>query len=153
VFANDTAGNMGVSSTASFIVDTTPPSITSVSQTPTEENVLPENEVNITVTDTVSGVKQVMVNYTVDHGIWVPVDMTQLGKNVWTATIPAFLDRTNVTYRIIATDSVDNTITTEKRGYEYQSTVPEFPSQILLPVFIIVIVLAVIVYNRKRSIK
>jgi hypothetical protein len=50
VYANDTVGNMGASNTVYFTVDTTPPNITEVSQTPPEENVLPEDEVKINAT-------------------------------------------------------------------------------------------------------
>jgi len=64
------------------------------------------------------------------------------------STIPAFLYCTNVTYAIVAEDYVGNIIATE--GYEYQyRVVPEFPSLIILPLFMITTLLAVIVYKKK----
>jgi len=113
VYANDTAGNMGASSTVYFTVDTTPPNITDVSQIPLENNVLPEDEVkvNATVTDDLSGVKRVTLNYTNGNGTWFTINMTNPEGNIWNATIPTFPYGTNVTYVILAEDNVGNTVT------------------------------------------
>jgi len=154
VYANDTAGNMGASSTVYFTVDTTPPNITEVSQNPPKNNVRPEDEVkiNATVTDNLSGVKQVTLNYTNGNGTWITVKMTNLEGNIWNATIPAFPYCTNVTYILIAVDNVNNIITTEEMGYGYQyHVIPEFPSFLILPLFMIATILAVIIYKRKHS--
>jgi len=128
--------------------DMTPPNITSVSQNPAEDNVLPEDEVdiNVTVTDNVSGVKKVTLNYTYTNstGTWNRlVNMTYLKGNVWNATIPAFPYCTNVTYVVIAVDNANNTITTKEMGYEYQyHVIPEFQSFLILPLLIIGTLLA-----------
>ncbi len=123
------------------IRDTTPPNITGVSQTPTKNNVLPGDEVkvNATVTDVVSGVERVALNYTNGNGTWVIAEMTNLEVNLWNATIPAFPYGTNVTYTIMAEDKANNTITTEELfGYLYQyEVIPEFPSLLILPLFMI----------------
>jgi len=156
VYANDTVSNMGASSTVYFTIDTTPPNITDVSQNPTENNVLPTDEVkvNATVTDDISGVKQVILNYTNGNGTWITASMTNLEGNIWNATIPSFPYSTNVTYVIMAEDNANNTITTEEVfGYEYQyHVIPEFPSLIILPLFMIATFLAIIVYRRKHTI-
>ncbi len=155
-YANDTAGNMGVSSTVYFSVDTTHPNITDVSQTPPENNVLPEDEVkiNAAVNDNLRGVKQVILNYTYTNssGTWIRVvDMTNHEGNIWNATIPAFPYCTNVTYTIMAEDNAGNIITTEDMGYEYQyHVIPEFPSFIILSLFIIAALLTVIIYRRSH---
>jgi len=151
VYANDTAGNMGASITVYFTVDTTPPNITDVSQIPLENNVLPEDEVkvNATVTDELSGVKQVTLNYTNGDGTWVTVNMTNLEGNVWNATILAFPYGTNVTYKIIAEDNMNNTITTEELGYEHQYiVVPEFAA--LTPMLLMLMALTVAIAICKR---
>jgi hypothetical protein len=153
VYANDTAGNMGASGPVYFTVDTTPPNITDVSQTPTEDNVLPtdEVEVNATVTDDLSGVKQVTLNYTNGNGTWIIVDMTNIEGNIWNGAIPSFPYSTNVTYVVDAEDNANNTITTEEMGYEYQyQVIPEFPSFLILPLFMAATLLAVIVIRRKH---
>ena len=155
VYANDTIGNMGVSGTVYFTLDTVPPNITDVSRIP-EDAVLPDDKVkvNATVTDTLSGVKQVTLNYTYTNnsGTWTSiVNMTNLEGNIWNATIPAFPYGTYVNYTVIAEDNVGNTITTEEvLGYQYQyQVVPEFPSFIILPLFMIATILTLIVYKRK----
>jgi hypothetical protein len=152
VYANDTAGNMGASSPVYFTVDATPPNITAVSQIPLENNVQPVNEVkvNATVTDETSGVKQVTLNYTNGNGTWIPVTMTNLEGNVWNATIPAFPQDTNVTYRIIAEDNVNNTITSEDLGYECQYVViPEFPTWTPMLLTLIALTVAIAIYRRR----
>jgi hypothetical protein len=153
VYAKDTAGNTGTSNTVTFTIDTTPPNIEDVSQTPLEDKVSSEDEVvvNAIVTDELSGVKQVSLSYTNGNGAWVTVDMAHLEGNVWSAAIPAFPNSNNLTYRIIAEDIMNNTITTEDLGYEYQ-VVPGFSSLIFLPIPIfIALYLLVIVYKWKRK--
>lgn len=78
--------------------------------------------------------------------------MTHLEGNVWNGTIPAFGYCNWVNYTIIAEDEVGNIITTaEIYGYQYQyHVIPEFPSLIILPLFLIATLLAVIVFNKKR---
>jgi len=151
VYANDTFGDMGSSNIVYFTVDSTPPNITVVSQIPPEDNVLPVDEVrvNATVTDDLSTLKRVTLNYTINNGTWFSEEMTNLEGNIWNATIPAFPYCTNVNYTIIAEDNVGNTITTEEIGYKYH-VIPEFPSLIILPLFMITTLLAIIVYRRKR---
>jgi len=150
---NDADGNIGEDQTV-IIVDTTPPNITGVSQTPLEDNVLPEDEVkvNATVTDNLNGIKQVVLNYTNGNGTWITVNMTNLEGNIWNGTIPAFPYCTNVTYAIMAEDNAGNTITTEEMEYEYQyRVIPEFPSFLILPLFLIATLPAVILYRRKQG--
>ena len=153
VYANDTAGNMGASSTVCFTVDTTPPNITDVSQTPLENNVSPEDEVeiNATITDDVSGVNQVTLNYTNGNGTWITIGVTNLQGDIWTATIPAFPYCTNVTYIVIAEDNVGNIIMTEETDDHYH-VIPEFLSSLVFPLFMIATLLAVMVYRRKHSV-
>ena len=159
VYANDTVGNMGKSGVVYFAVDTTPPNITDVSQTPPKNNVQPEDEVkvNTTVTDDLSGVKRVTLNYAFANvsGVWIKsIEMTKIEGNVWNATIPSFPYYTNVTYIITAEDNLGNQKTTEELGYEYKyQVIPEFPSFLILPLFMTPTLLVVIVYKRKHTMK
>lgn len=137
------------------ILDTTPPNIVDVSQTPPENNVLPVDEVkvNATVTDDLSGIKQVVLNYTNGNGTWTTVDMTNLGGNIWNGTIPAFPYCTNVTYVIMAEDNANNTITTAEMGYEYQyHVVPEFSSITIVLLFMMTTLAVIVVHRRKYPI-
>jgi len=151
VYASDTLGNMGASSTIYFAVDTTPPDIMDVVQTPLSDNVLPEDQVkvNATITDDLSGVKQAILNYTSGNGTWITVSMTNLEGNVWNGTISAFDYYTYVNYTIAAEDEVGNAITTEEAyGYQYQyHVVPEFTS-LILALFIIATLLVVIILRK-----
>jgi len=117
-------------------LDSTPPNISNITQTPSQNSVFPEDEVkiNATVTDDLSGVKRVILNYTNDNGTWNTIDMTNIEGNTWNATIPAFPYGTNVTYTITAEDNFNNISTTQETGQIYQYIViPEFsPFMILL---------------------
>lgn len=135
-------------------VDTIPPNVTNVCQIPLENNMESGDEVKVTaiVTDNLSGVKQVTLNYTYTNsgGTWFSVvDMMNLEGDVWNGTIPAFLHCTNVTYAIVAEDYVGNIIANERYEYQYH-VVPEFPSLIILPLFLITTLLAVMLYKRKH---
>jgi hypothetical protein len=152
IHANDTSGNMGQSNTVYFTVDTTPPNITNITQYPPLNNVLPKDEVkvNATVTDVLSTIKQVTSSYTNGNETWITTNMTNLGGNVWNATIPAFPYCTNITYMVIAEDNANNTITTKEMGHEYQyHVIPEFQPFLILPLLIIATLLAITIYKAK----
>jgi hypothetical protein len=133
-------------------LDTTPPDITDVSQKPIASNVHPEDnvKVNATVTDDLSGVKNVTLHYTNGNGTWIILKMSNLEGNIWNATIPKFQYDTNITYFISAEDNACNTISTESMGYTYQYIViTEFPSFLILPIFMVTTLLAIIIGKRR----
>jgi hypothetical protein len=152
VWANDTAGNMGVSDTICFSTDATPPNIAGMSQLPPADGILPTDEVkvNATVTDEVSGVKQVTLNYTSGNMTWFAVGMTNLQENAWSATIPAFPYLTSVTYVISAQDMMNNTVTTEIAPVHYQ-VVPEFPSVLAFHLLMFVTILPAIICKKRHN--
>jgi len=154
VYANDTSGNMGASTTVYFTVaDTTPPNITDVSQTPLANNVQPVDvvEIQATVTDDLSGVKKVTLNYTNGNGTWIIVAMTNIEGNIWNATIPAFPYCTNVTYIIMAEDNANNTITTEELGQSYEyHVIPEFPSATIMTLLMTIASMLAVVLAKKK---
>jgi len=158
VYAKGDCGKTGASCKVNFAVDTTPPNITNVHQSPANDSVYPEDEVkvNSTVTDDISGVKQVILLYDVNSsGTWIGVEnMTNLEGDIWNATIPAFLYGTNVTYAISAEDNVGNAITTVEMGYEIQyQVIPEFSPLIVLSLFTIATLIAAIAYKRRKTTK
>jgi hypothetical protein len=139
-----------------YALDTTPPNISNVTQTPSQNSVFPEDEVqeNATVTDDLSGVKQAILNYTNNNGTWNTIDMTNMEGNTWNATIPTFPCGTNVTYTIIAEDNFNNIATTQETGQEYQYTViPEFSLFTILPFFITTALLIGVAPRKKSSLK
>jgi len=134
--------------------DSTPPLIENVHQEPENDTVTPDDEVMVyaNVTDDQTGVKQVTLSYTTDNETWFIANMTNLEGNLYNATIPQFQYSTNVRYLIMAEDYANNTITTEEMGYTYQyHVVTEFPSFLILPLFMTATLLAVIVYRRKNT--
>jgi hypothetical protein len=146
---------MGISNVVYFMVDTTPPDITNVVQMPLANNVLPDDDVsvNATVTDILSEVVHVVLNYTNGNGTWISTDMTNLEGNIWSGTIPKFDYGTWVNYTISAWDEVGNFNTSEEiYGYQYQyNVIPEFTSQIIFLLLMSSTLLAALAYRRKRS--
>lgn len=149
--ATDNAGLVSETYSAEITLDTIPPNITQVYQTPIA-NVMPENEVRIdAVILDANGIKLAVLNYTTGNGIWTLVDMTFTGKSVWNASIPAFPNGTTVTYAIITEDTAGNHITTDELGEHLQyNVIPELPSPILLLVLVIGTLLVVLL-RRARA--
>jgi hypothetical protein len=152
VFANNTASMMGVSSTTFFTIQTL--AITNVSQDPIATIVTSTDvvSVNATVTDSVSTVTQVFLNYTNGNGTWITANMTNLQGNIWNSTILAFPYGTNITYIVAATDSTGNTVTTQQLSYSFQYTVvPEFVALPIVFLLVMATLPAVLIRIRKRS--
>jgi hypothetical protein len=155
VYANDTVGNMATSGLVLFTVDTTPPNVTAVWQTPDISSVSPEDivKVNATVTDDVSGVKKVTLiyAYTNASGTWNSiVEMTNFEGNIWNATIPAFPYGTSLTYTFMAEDSVGHTATTALVGSQYH-VIPEFQPLLAFCLFVTTSLLATTLFMRRRK--
>jgi hypothetical protein len=152
VYANCTEGSMDEFATVWFTVDTTPPNITDVVQAPVNVKGTLEDgvRVNATVTDALSGVQRVALNYSDGNETWVTNEMTKLEEDVWSGTIPAFPHGTNVTYTVIAEDMVGNTITSEElHGQPNQYEVlPEFLALITLPLLLIPTSCAVVIKKK-----
>jgi len=138
-----------------FALDTPPLNVINVSQTPSPDNVTPEDpvKVNASVTDDIGGVRTVILNYTNQNGTWTAINMTNVEENIWNATIPASPYGTNVTYIIIAEDNLNNTITTQEMGLEYQYQVAPELQTILGPLILIVAtMLAAMVHKRRPTV-
>lgn len=156
IYANDTFGNIGISNTAYFTIDTTAPNITSITQIPFFSNVLPENEVKInsTIIDNLNGTKQVILNYTFtdNNGTWSQtVNMTNIEGNFWNATIPTLPYGTNVTYTIIAEDNAGNIVNSENLGYECQYCVISEFSLFFAPLLFTTATLLTAMLCRRRA--
>ena len=130
--------------------------ICNVSQTPSKDNVtLADNvEVNATVTHYFP-LEQVILNCTYTNGTatWTDsINMTNLEDDIWSGVILALPVGTNVTYVIIAQDNSGSMISSKDQGYsfDYPVVIPEFPSMLILPLFLVASLLAVIFYRRKR---
>jgi hypothetical protein len=126
-------------------LDETAPEISDINVT-TETDIT----LNATVTDDLSGVKQVTLNYVYvnDNGTENNnVDMTNIGGDIWNAVIPAFPNNTTLTYTISAEDNAGNMATID--GMEYDYTIPELSSPLLLAL-LITASLAITIYRRRK---
>jgi parallel beta-helix repeat protein len=135
-----------------FFVDDTPPDISEPVQHPPEE-VEPHQTVTVTVnvTDLGTGVCNVTLRYSIDNGtIWTPRNMTEISPDTYQTTIPGYENCTWVTYKIVAYDNTGNNATKDNLGYYYKyHVIPEFPSVLILPLFMFAALLTVIVYRKK----
>jgi parallel beta-helix repeat protein len=136
--------------------DGQPPVITNVVQDPLTD-ITPDTvvKINATVTDAMSGVKQVLLNCTFTNATdtWYEVfSMTHLVGDVWNATILPYPYGTNATYVIIAEDNAGNNITTEQiYGYKYEyQIIPEYPLATILVAFMTATTLLIATVSRKK---
>jgi peptide/nickel transport system substrate-binding protein len=156
MYANGTDGYMGSSEIVYFSVDTTKPSIMSVSQKPSLQQTIGEDDevvVNATIFDTVSGVKQATLVYSQinSSGSWNrTISMTYLADNTWSATIPAYPSGTNITYVILAEDNAGNTVATQDLGYSYHYIVISELSAIILPILVAATLVVAVISRKKR---
>jgi hypothetical protein len=151
----DTSDNFGIDGVVWIKGDNTPPYIDTPSQNPPRDNVPPGQEVTVSVnvTDAESGVENVTLFYTIDNGtMWEnrTMNLNSL-PSLYDATIPGQPVGTWVKFKIVANDYAGNNAT--KDGTEPYCTyqvIPEFPSFLIMPLFMIATLLAVIVYRRKH---
>ena len=116
---------------------------------------------NATVTDNLSGVKQVTLNYVYVNDMGTGsnnVNMTNIEGNVWSVAISQFLGNTTLTYTITAEDNDGNVITTNEVEYEYyvapEASSPELPLTLIAVALIITLFAAatvVVIYRRRRK--
>jgi hypothetical protein len=132
-------------------------SICNVSQTPPKDDVLSTDAVKVNASVThVNPLEQVILNCTFSNSsaMWTSsINMTNLEDDIWNGTIPSLPVGTNVTYTIIAQDNAENSISSKDQGYtfDYPVVIPEYPSFIILPLFMTATLLAAMAYRRKRS--
>jgi hypothetical protein len=134
--------------------DETPPVIVSVHQEPEGSLILAGQQVTVgaTVIDQFSGVSRVTLEYQTDTSGWILIEMTKSQNDSWTAVIPSFPDRTNVTYLVSAEDGSGNTITTATMGYRYQYyVITEFQPIVLLILIAVASVALIIMKSRVKK--
>jgi len=128
-------------------LDKTTPTIGVPSRIP-DEDILPEQEVKIsvTVTDALSEVKNVTLSYTTNDGnTWTNLPMNyNPSTTLYEATIPPQRAGTWVKYKIVAQDNAGNQATKDGTDpYSTYQVIPEFPTATALPTLIILTILAV----------
>ena len=136
-------------------LDKTSPTIGTPSRIPGGD-VQPDQDVRVLVnaTDSASGVSNVTLSYNLNYGtIWIDLPMTlNSTTGLFEVTVPGQEAGTFVKYSIRAYDNAGNLEVEDNSGQYYvYAVIPEFPSFLILPLFMITTLLAVIVYGRKHS--
>jgi len=140
---------------AGIKLDKTAPTIGIPSREPAGD-VQPDEsvKVSVNVSDALSRVKNVTLYYNLNNGTtWEPLPMNyNLSTNIYEAAIPGQPADTWVKYKIIAYDNANNNATlAETQPYCCYQVIPEFPSQIILPLFMITTLIAVIILHRRKQ--
>ena len=130
-----------------------PPEIDTPSQNPPGDNVLDGQEVKVSVnvTDAQSGVKNVTLSFTINNGIsWENRSMNyNASTSLYEAIIPGQAIETWLEFKIIAYNNAGNPAVKDNAGEYYTyNVIPEFPSWIILPLFLIATLFAIIIKKR-----
>lgn len=127
------------------------PEISAPVQVPLEP--MPDEAVTVTADVTAdNGVREVILSYS-NNTVWTNVTMSHVSGDIYPADIPAMPDQTQVRYRIIAYDNIDNVAVEDNLGgfYKYM-VIPEFSSiGIFTVIFAIGTLVAVIRKLTKKS--
>lgn len=103
-------------------------------------------------TDTISGVKNVTLYYTVNNGTtWEepkPMNCSSTTGS-YEAAIPAQPAGTLVRFKIVASDHAGNNATRDgTEPYCTYQVIPEFPSAMILPILMVLFVIVVVVTKK-----
>jgi len=130
--------------------DQTPPSITNITQDPEIPDDMDPVTIQVVVIDEESGVHNVTLSFSTDAGgSWSNATMEKITGDTYQAEIPGQPGGTQVQYRIIAYDNVDNPAVEPNAGTYYVYTViPEFPVMSMMPLALIVLAAALTLYRR-----
>jgi len=131
------------------VIDKIPPTIGKPTQEP-KANIQPNQEVWITVlvTDSVSGVHNVTLWYSINNGTtWRRLNMIKAYGNNYQTRIPGCMNCTWVTYKITAYDNSGNSAvdTNEGRYYIYH-VIPEFPT--IISMFLLLFFVTIILFSK-----
>jgi len=140
--------------------DSNDPIVTTISRIP-EDIVLPYQDVKVyaNITDAESGVKNATLYYDLNNSLtWTSKSMSYNSTSrLYNATIPGQPAETFVRFKIVAYDKVGNNVTRDGTEYCSYQVIPEFPSTIMLPLFIVLTMLTILyakkITQRKTNIK
>jgi hypothetical protein len=131
------------------VVDDTPPTITQINQSPSPDNVQPTDPVNVntTVKDALSGVRNATLQWRTENDEWNAELMNRIAPDVYSGTIPALKNQTQVYYKIEAFDQAGNQAVEDDAGryYTYQ-VVPEYR---LIPLILLLMPTSVAILQKK----
>jgi len=106
------------------------------------------------VTDDESGISQVILSYTTDNGTtWTNLNMQMNATtNSYEVEVPEQQPGTVVKYKIVTYDNAGNSAIKDNNGYYYTyQVIPEFPSPIILLLFILTTMISVIFVKEREK--
>lgn len=155
--ANPYDVNMDANHTLNAVfIDNVPPQIGTPTQNPPADNVQPDQpvKVSVSVTDSISGVKNVTLSYTTnDWATGNDVTMTfNASSGLWEGTIPGQAADTLVKYKITAYDNAENMAENNNAGmyYVYQ-VIFEFTTIAMLMILMLATLIVAIVTRKLKE--
>jgi hypothetical protein len=153
---SDAVGNWATDTVLIEVLDITPPTIGTLSQSPSGD--VSEGQlvkVSAPIADGGTGVMNATLSYSDDNGSsWkTPLLMTHNSTtSLYEAVILGHVSGTLIKYEIKAYDIAGNLMTENNAGqyYSYQ-VIPEFPIKYVMPLFLLAITLCVLTYRKKNS--
>jgi hypothetical protein len=148
------ANEVKVWTAGSSPTDNISPSISTPIRDPPSEDVALGQEVVVStnVTDDESGVREVILSYSLNNGTtWMNITMSNVVYDLYEATLPSQQAETWVTYKIIAYDNAGNIATEDNLGLNYTFyIIPEFTSISML-LILIVFTVAIAFYKGRTT--
>jgi len=140
-----------------ILEDDVPPMIGIPFHTP-EGDIQPDQnvKVSVNVTDFESGVKNVTLSYNLnDSTVWIDLPLAlNSTTRLYETTIKIQQAHTLVKYKITAYDNAGNYRVEDNSGQYYvYMVIPEFPSTIILPLFMLTTLIATVLLKKKRKAK
>ena len=121
---------------------------------PIQEPIEPAPDQTVTVTVNVTagnGIREVLLSYS-NNTEWTNITMNFIAEDIYNAEIPAMPEQTQVNYRIIAYDNLNNFAVQDNLGGLYNYTViPEFSTTTILTILIITSTLIAITQKHIKS--
>jgi hypothetical protein len=137
----DNQGNVETEKIATEIkLDKTPPTIETLSNlTDIWINSTQKIEIHVKASDSLSGIVHITLSYTINdqHNTGYLQMTKNITSGVYSASIPPQTEGTSVRYEITAFDKAGNTITETNTLECGQTIIPEFPTSIILSIFLI----------------
>lgn len=144
LMVKDQWGLASLASTATIVIDRTPPALVMES---TGANATADKSIVVSaqVTDPF-GVSKVLLTYKVGNGSWVSLPMTPTEQpNVYAGQIPAQKANTTVYYQIQATDTTNNTYTTQTFQIDVRAASSDVTSGLLWIIGLLALIIVLLV--------
>jgi len=146
-----------IASVGTALEDKNPPNVCVPTQEPLHDSVMTNHNVTVSVniTDSESGVKNATLHCNINNSpTWTSIPMRYNStSSLYHATIPRQPEGTWVKYKIIACDNAGNmAVEDNAEQYYVYVVIQEFPSLLILLLFMTATLLALMIYKRKHTV-